>query len=637
VKTSPIAAAQVSLVDGVPFASAFGDVYHSRAGALAQAEHVFLRGNGLPQRWCRRERFVVLETGFGLGNNFLATWEAWRADPQRSARLEFISIEKHPLTQADLRGVHVASPLPALAEALAARWPPLTHNLHAIDFDDGRVRLLLAFGDVQAWLPELLAAVDAFYLDGFAPGKNPAMWDSRVFKALGRLAAPEATAATWSVAREVRDGLRSAGFAVEQAPGFAGKRSMTVARYAPAFRPTRPPARVAAPVPAGERRALVVGAGLAGAWAAHALAAEGWACTLFDRQPSPAQETSGNPAGLFHGVVTPEDGAHARFYRACALHAARHLPRWLESGVPGAIGGLLRLSGDELHRMQAIIERQGLPADYVQALDTGGAARLAGCPVTQAAWHYPGGGWLAPAALVRALTSAHGCRVNTAVASLRRGDRGWQLLDAQGGLLDESPVVVLANAADASRLLGQPDWSLFLSRGQVTWLRDAGPTPRLPIAGAGYVVPLGDGQLLCGATNDPGDHDMAARAADDERNLAQLGAMLGRPFDPAAIEGRRVGWRLSPHDRLPVIGAVPADPVGPARLDQPRFVPRQDGLYVLTALGSRGITTAPLLARTLAAWIAGAPVPLEASLLDAIDVARFTSRAARRGTAGDGC
>lgn len=628
-KTHPIVPASLGFEDGVPFAPAFGDVYHARAGAFAQAEHVFLRGNGLPERWRGRERFVVLETGFGLGNNFLASWDAWRADPGRSERLEFISIEKHPLTREDLRRAHAGSRAPALAEALTAQWPPLSHNLHRLEFEGGRVRLLLAFGDVHAWLPELIATVDAFYLDGFAPARNPAMWDRHLFKALGRLAAPGASAATWSVAREVRDGLSSAGFRVEQAPGFAGKRSMSVARFEPAFTPKRPPARVAGPA-GGERRALVVGAGLAGAWAAHALTAEGWACTLFDRQPGPAMETSGNLAGLFHGVVTPEDGAHARLYRACALHLANALPPWLASGrVPGQMQGLLRLSGEDVEAMRALLARQGLPPEYVQAVDATRAAELSGCLLDRPAWYYPQGGWLSPAALVRELARGHHQRFSTGVQSLHRSGGGWELRGARGEVLDEAPVVVLANAGDALRLLGHPPWTLFRSRGQVTVVHAPGPQPRLPIAGAGYTIPLDGERLLCGATNDPEDAAPEPRGTDDERNLAQLAGLLGRPLGLHAVEAQRVGWRVSPHDRLPLLGAVPALPPPPGRLDRPRFVPREPGLFVLSALGSRGITSAPLLARTLAAWVSGAPLPLEASLLDAVDVARFVSRAAR--------
>ncbi|HMY99887.1 MAG TPA: tRNA (5-methylaminomethyl-2-thiouridine)(34)-methyltransferase MnmD, partial [Burkholderiaceae bacterium] len=205
---------------GVPTAPDFGDVYHSAAGALAQARHVFLAGNGLPGRWAGRRRWVILETGFGLGHNFLATWAAWRADPQRCERLSYVAIEKHPLTRADAARVHAASDgareLPELTAQLVAAWPLATPDVHRLDFEDGRVQLHLALGDVNELLRGLQLEADAIYLDGFAPARNAAMWSPEVFTRIGRLAAPGATAATWSAARAVRNGLASAGFAVEE-------------------------------------------------------------------------------------------------------------------------------------------------------------------------------------------------------------------------------------------------------------------------------------------------------------------------------------------------------------------------------------------------------------------------------------
>ncbi|HWH81019.1 MAG TPA: oxidoreductase, partial [Burkholderiaceae bacterium] len=134
----PIEPAELAFdADGTPRSPRYGDIYHPRAGAFTQARHVFLGGNELPARWQGRERFVVLETGFGLGNNFLATWQAWRDDPQRCERLTFISIERHPLTRDDMATAHRVSPVPELAEALQRAWPPLTHNLHRLSFDAG--------------------------------------------------------------------------------------------------------------------------------------------------------------------------------------------------------------------------------------------------------------------------------------------------------------------------------------------------------------------------------------------------------------------------------------------------------------------------------------------------------------------
>ncbi|WP_035820155.1 tRNA (5-methylaminomethyl-2-thiouridine)(34)-methyltransferase MnmD, partial [Cupriavidus sp. SK-4] len=226
--------------EGIPYSPRYDDVYHSTEGGLAQAAHVFLGGNGLPQAWAGQRQFVIVETGFGLGLNFLATWQAWRDDPQRCGTLHFFSIEKHPFTREGLARLHAGlDGLQPLAQALQAQWPLALPGLHRLAFDGGRVVLTLALGDVEQMLPRLAAGADAFYLDGFAPARNTEMWSPQVFRGLARLARPGARLATWAAAGFVRRGLKEVGFEVSKAPGFGGKWQMTVARFRPQWKARR--------------------------------------------------------------------------------------------------------------------------------------------------------------------------------------------------------------------------------------------------------------------------------------------------------------------------------------------------------------------------------------------------------------
>jgi len=289
--------------------------------------------------------------------------------------------------------------------------------------------------------------------------------------------------------------------------------------------------------------------------------------------------------------------------------------------------------------MQAILDRQGLPAAYVRALGPQACRALSGAATTGPAWFYRGGGWLSPAALARQWLGAGGVRFcgGVAVQRAEATSAGWRLLDAGGRVLAEAPVLVLANAADLPRLLGAPPWPLSLARGQVSWWPRAPAglrAPALPLAGNGYALALPGGGLLCGASVAEDDEEPALRDADHAHNLQRLSLLTGQPL-PAGLpspEGR-VGWRVQTPDRLPLVGAVPLAPEeikAGSRLDQARMLPRRQGLFVLGALGSRGIGWAPLAAQLLAAWIDGAPLPLESDLLDAIDPARFQVRNARR-------
>jgi tRNA 5-methylaminomethyl-2-thiouridine biosynthesis bifunctional protein len=670
-KTTPIVPARIVIDDdGTPRSAKYDDIYHPRSGALAQARHVFLDGDALAARWRGKDRFVILETGFGLGNNFLATWAAWRADPERCRQLHFVSIEEAPPTQAAFASLDRDASLAPLAAELAHQWPPLTCNLHRIAVDGGGVELLLAFGAVDAWLPQLVADVDAFFLDGFAPARNPAMWDPRLFKAMARLAAPEATIATWSAARAVRDGLRSAGFAIESAPGSGGKRDITRGRFSPHFAPRASPRRgssaIAAASPPGpgdmgsarsrqyvtadtEAPVVIIGAGLAGCALARALAARGIRSLVVERGAAVAAQGSGNAAGLFHGVVHPDDGRHARFHRAAALAAGTAVrTAVLRHGVRGSAAGLLRVeTRRDLAEMQRLVDAQQLPADYVEALDRDAASRLAGAPLSSPAWLFPGAGWVDPNALARSWLADAGAsvrlRLDCAVASLHRNDTGWELRDPAGAAIAAAPAVVLCNGDGA--LAGSSPWPIRRQRGQLSGVSESElapvSAPRLPITGAGYIVPAIDGTVWFGASSAWDDADPMLRGLDQQHNVDRMAALLGLPGSPALdrLVGR-VGFRWATDDRLPIIGAVPASAAariapgfvaaGSPRFDQPRFIARAPGLFVCCALGSRGIASAALGAELLAAAIDGAPLPAEADLLDAIDPARFLTRGFRR-------
>ena len=680
-----------------PGDSAFG------SGSLAQAQQRYLEGNQVPARWAGQARFVVLDTGFGLGHAFLATWAAWQQDAHRCDHLWYLAIAPQPPRREDLVRVHAGSAVAAQAAALAAAWPPLTPDLHLIELDGGRVRLLLALGEVAAVLPEWVAQVDAFYLADFVAARSPSSWDTWRLRQLTRLAAPCATLTSANSHSTVRDALRSAGFELDPLPTGGTDETdtgteahtLTPGRFAPQFAAQPPPGRQALPA---ARRVAVVGAGLAGAAVARALARRGLAVQVFERQPGCAQETSGNPGGLFHGIVHGHDGSHARWLRAAALHTERVLRPLLSAGpcgasgcadpsaqspLDGAIAGLLR--GEQsapAEAMRAVITRLALPPDYVQVRQHALAA-------AGPAWFYPGGGWIAPADLCASWLASPGvsCHYGADIAQIQPqrlqpqqqqapcetqapypthadpppapscNGGGWRLFDAAGHCLTEVDAVLLCNAGGAGRLLAPlaPDvvasWPLQRVRGQTSVLpadTEGLPTLPCPVTDGGYALQLADGRLLCGASSHADDEDPTLREADQAHNLAQLRRLSGwaGATGPASLNGR-VGWRLQSSDRLPLLGPVPApagaapkagantdtaQPSGSARrrLDQPRWLPRWPGLYVFTALGSRGITQAALGAEVLASWLTGDPVPAPASLLDAVDPARFMARAARR-------
>src|SRR5688572_11999433 len=396
--------ATLAFQENTPYSETYGDVYHSAAGGPAQARYVFLQGNSLPERWASRGRFVILETGFGFGLNFLVTWQAWRRDPARCERLHYVAIEKHPFAIDDLRILHEKYPEFGKETAeLHACWPMLVPGAHRLEFDAGKVVLTLFFSDIKV-ARELRLAADAIYLDGFAPAKNPDMWSPQVMRSLSRLAAPGATAATWSVASSVRSALEATGFAVEKRAGFGHKKEMLVAKNMRTDREVSYEKN---------RKAAVIGAGLAGAAVCERLCARGWEVELHERHAAPAQEASGNHAGTFHPIVTPDDSVFARLTRAAFLASLSRFQKL--SGVRWDPCGVLQLAREakEEASQRASIAALALPPEYAQYVSREEASAHAGVPVAAAGLWFPQAGWLKPPSLVRALLEVCGERLKT--------------------------------------------------------------------------------------------------------------------------------------------------------------------------------------------------------------------------------
>lgn len=618
---------------GVPYAPAFDDVYHSVDGGLEQAQHVFLAGNGMPQAWRGREQFIVLETGFGLGLNFLATWQAWRDDPLRCTRLHFVSVEKHPFSRDDLAHLHRRWPqLAAFANELQTQWPLLTPGMHRLLLENGRVTLTLLFGDAVTQMRKLSVQADALYLDGFAPVKNPELWDKQLLKTVTRLCKPGATLATWSVSAGVRAALGSQRWTLQKRPGFGSKRDMLCGRLFGNSAPTSAPGHT-----------IVIGAGIAGTAIAERLAARSWHIDLLERHQAPANEASGNPVGLLHPMLAKDDNLAARLSRAGYLYALRLLAQ-LDSenlGLRWKQCGIMQLARDAEQEtaQRETTDALCFPDEYVTFVDQGSAAQRAGHAVAAGGWYYPAGAIVDPASLCNALLARHQAAITThfncEVAQLRRYGDNWLAIDQAGNTLAAAPVVIVANAFDAHHLIPHCALPLTRLRGQVSLLpRGALPLLRHALCGNGYVTPDTLGTHGIGATFDMDDEDTQVREDGHRFNLERLAELLPGEdvsrFEPCKIEGR-VGFRTIAIDRMPVVGALPdtLQTLKPgARL---RDVPRLPGLYSLLALGSRGLSWGPLAAELLAAQLNHEPLPLERDLIAAIDPGRFPIRAQRRG------
>lgn len=625
-----------------PHSTAFDDVYFSRHDGRAETEHVFIEANDLPRRfanWQASRPFVIGETGFGTGLNMLCAWSCFDRHAPPSARLHLVSTEMFPLTQEDLaRALAIWPDLVARAQRLIEQWPEPITGVHRLWLDE-RVTLDLHFGDSAQRLAHLDGRVDAWFLDGFAPAKNPDMWQPALFEAMARVSRPGATFATFTCAGTVKRGLKAAGFTWRKVSGYGRKREMLAGEItAPLEDETRrrtpwfiPPA------PRPTRHVAVIGAGLAGTSVAAALTRRGIRVTLIDRQ-GPGAGASGNRQGTLYVKLAVQPNLHSRLYLAGLLHSRRWLATleperrlWQDCGVLQ-----LAMSDKEATRQARFLSHHRLPKRVVEGVDAKSASLRAGIALDHGGLDYPQAGWVQPAVLCERLATTPGIHLRQAeVVALEAKQTGWSLQLKEGETLSADQVVI-ATAELANRFVQTAALPLQPIRGQVSTLPMPPGVPELQrvICAGGYVPPALDGVLSFGATFTPNDTSTDIHEADHAANLEELERTLpgfvqalrqaGAELDPAKLGGRAAVRAASP-DKIPYAGPVPdakrwqTDYASLAK-DAKRIPTtpgtHHPGLWISAAHGSRGLASAPLCAELIASRICDEPLPLERELAD---------------------
>ncbi len=569
------------------------------------------------------------------------------------SRLHFISVEKYPLTQADLRKALAAWPeLAPLSQPLIDQWPLPISGCHRLLFADGRIRLDLWFGDIKEMLPQVphpgTGLVDAWYLDGFSPAKNPEMWTQDLFDDLARLARPDATLSTFTCAGFVRRGLIAAGFAMKKVKGHGSKREMLAG-----VREGKVPQQSIAPWyarPAGrEGEVLIIGGGIASAMTALSLVERGRHVTLLCEDGEPASGASGNRQGALYPLLNGEHDALSRFYslafgfaRNRLLALAKHHP------VAFSLCGVTQLGYDDKSAAKLAKMSQGpFPPELMHPLSAAEVEQVVGLPCDADGVSYPLGGWLCPADLTRAAireAQASGrleVVFNAAVTRIAEEADGWHL-ESRDGRAWQAPNLVVAAGHQLPTLLPFAELPLYPVRGQVSHVPTTAGLSQLKsvLCYDGYLTPAHNGAHCIGASYGRNQTDLAYRTDEQEQNKARLQACVPQQRWPAEVDvsgaQARIGVRCASRDHLPVAGPVArlaalADHDVHAPADQQSALPLHAGLYVLGALGSRGLCSAPLCGELVASEICGDPLPLAADLLEALHPARYWVRRLRRG------
>jgi tRNA 5-methylaminomethyl-2-thiouridine biosynthesis bifunctional protein len=677
---SGVKTATIEWRDNAPFCTEFDDVYYrskqpfSEHG-LKETDYLFIQQNQLPSRWqnldnlpSENKTFTIGETGFGTGLNFLTASDLWLKTAPNDWRLKFISTEIRPISADDLQAIHASwSVFSELSKELLEKYPILTPGVHLIELAQGRIQLMLMLGDANQMLSSISQSpdanlamyqktpIDAWFLDGFTPAKNPELWTDDIFNSIASLSAENTTFATFTCASAVRKGLNNVGFTSEKVSGFGDKRESLRGQFE--GRELSKPHSVThwfldqQPKQSASKTAIVLGAGIAGCTAASALAKRGYSITVIDRHQTIANEGSGNLQAVVYPKLSKQNDALPRINLTAMTMASRFYKPYWDQGL-GSQCGVLLLPDSEKSRinLEQIAERYSQHKRLVAAVNNSQICDLTGLSLkAEQGLFFPQLGWLPPQALCQQLLKEQ--RISVASADVKQLTRcnvsqQWQLIDQSGNTIASADILVLATAYECQQFAQTEFLTVNQLRGQVTHLpqQQAASDLKTVICGKGYIAPLTNGVQSCGASYNKGVISKQTRAEDHNANLHMM-----QNTDPGLAEAiqcsekdsfdGRANYRGTTNDYLPIVGPVPnAD-----RFKQQYDALRRDAtttvnslgsyfpnLYIHCGLGSRGLSYAPLTAEILAAEINSEISPLERELRLAMHPARFLIRDLKR-------
>ncbi len=609
----------------------FDDVYFLPGCGEDESRYVFIEGNQLEQRWQQHDadHFVVAETGFGSGLNLAVTLKAWRKCQQKPQHLHFISFELYPFTVEQLNFFYQQLPeFATLGQRLCATWPSRRAGIHRIELYDD-VTLTLVFGDCLESIRVMDLKVDAWYLDGFDPKKNPGMWTMAMFEQMSRCSGPGTTVATFTAASAVRKCLVAAGFAVTKRQGFVRKREMIIAQYDDSScilphdkQPWAPlnKAKISCDI-------SIIGSGIAGLSLFHAFQKVGKRVTLISNTPV-MSAASGNQAGLVMPMLTAQPSLESLLYWRAFDFALKQyqVTHFHQQGV------LELVCSDKKKQWMRRLKLHRWPDDLLNWSEKG--------------VHYPSAGWLDTQQLKCDWISVNLPWIHKNVERVEQNHGYWLLFDESDHLIQKARVLILAAGIGSRAIQGLPELPLSARHGQTSILSCPGqPVENQAINANGYIIPLSDSQYLLGASFDhlpESQWQQEAILSPDhaQRNLELWTGVAGVSFSGHEVVSGHAGIRATTPDHLPLCGPLVNEKAFKrdyADLHHGRHWHQYpeakviDNLYVLTGLGSRGFTSAPLLAQTLVDMILGRPLPLEVPLLRAIHPNRFLYRQMKKG------
>lgn len=676
--------------DGTPYSIQFNDIYFDSELGYQQSEQVFLSGNNISERIKQtKDTFVIVETGFGTGLNFLLTLQAFsrlqqgdlnsrlNTSPLKSCykspqldtktKLHFISVEKYPLTKNQLQQSLQAFPqLQDFTRLLLAQYPDEFQGEQTpqkIDFTflDNQVTLTLHIGDAAQALTALKAPkrglVDAWYLDGFSPAKNPDMWCKPLFEQLGRLSKPQASVATFTVAGFVKRHLQAVGFRTQKKEYIGKKEEMLIGVFQQ--NPKSDRGYQLRKIITKPQHVSIIGGGIASACAALALTKQGIKVTLYCKDNSLAQGASSNAIGALYPLIHQQADDISLFYQQAFWRAKEVYNDVIEKGFnfPHQWCGLLEIAYKDaiVQRQQKFVELNNWGTELIQGIDANTASKVANIDLLHGGLFMPSAGWLSPQDAVKQIINAAKTtgrlRIenNTLVSKITQintnasndsHQKNWLLTTNKGDY--KASVVVFCGGAEIIEFEWINQLPFSSVQGQVTSMKTNNNINTLStvICHKGYLTPSHNDIHCIGATFNKDSTRVRATPAEDQFNLNMLSTCLPElsqkvKWTTQDIASSKSRLRCMTPDHLPMVGAMPD--IEKHLVTYPHLAkdknwkyneiaPVIDNLYVMMGFGARGLCSAPLAADILTADLCGTPYPVDNNMLFNLSPNRFVIR-----------
>jgi tRNA 5-methylaminomethyl-2-thiouridine biosynthesis bifunctional protein len=581
---------------GAPRSTQFDDIYFSAENGLEETRHVFLEGNNLPQAWEGQSRFVIAETGFGTGLNFLSAWKLFEETAKAEQELDFISVEKYPLSPDEIRQALEpwSDNFGNKIDLLLQQYPLRVAGFHRIKLSN-QITLTLVFDDVNAALPELQASVNCWFLDGFTPAKNPQMWTETLYREMARLSVPKASYATFTAAGDVRRGLAAAGFSVAKQKGYGRKRDMINGHYQGEGLRFKEPLNK-------NTKIAIIGGGLAGTACAYVLRQYGYQPVIYEKENYLAAGASGNKVGFYNPRFSAQRDAMAEFFIPAYAQFVQLGKNHGELFDYDSCGALHLINSPEKEkRFKDLLKNWNWYPDHIKRLTAPEASKIAGLEVPYECLYLPESGSVCPEKLCRFYAQDIKVHFNHPVESLNR---------------IEADIYIIANSYKAEQFHLMPSVTLDKIRGQVTEIesKDELENLRCSLHYGGYVSKSIDGRNVIGATFQKWLEIEKEQPEDDETNISSMAEALKIKNPGFKVLSSRAGFRSSPNDRFPLSGAVPDN----------------NHIYISAAFGSHGIIGSFQSAMYITDLIRQGPLCLPDKTAKALNPNRFMKRAEKK-------